>query len=155
MELRDYFYKHHLQNRKLLRKLLLSLTPEQVNKIPEGFNNNIIWNCAHVISVQQSLAYFLYGLPMRMEKDFVKKFTADTRPQEVHTDGFIHLTGEKLLETSAWMQEDIGLSEPSIKTPFTTAIKVDLNRMDETLSFINYHEGIHLGVVMSMIKKVS
>lgn len=131
------------------------MTPEQVNRIPQGFNNNIIWNCAHVISVQQSLAYYLFGLPMRMEKDFVKKFTANTKPEEIYTDEFIVFTGQKLLETSVWMQEDIGENHPVMKTPFNTAIKVELNKMDETLSFINYHEGLHLGVITSLIKKVS
>ena len=36
------------------RKLL---TTEQLNKIPEGYNNNIIWNLAHLIYAQQSICY--------------------------------------------------------------------------------------------------
>jgi hypothetical protein len=34
-------------------------TLEQLNKIPEGYNNNLIWNIAHVVVVQQMLVYKL------------------------------------------------------------------------------------------------
>jgi len=30
---------------------------EQLNKIPEGFNNNLIWNIAHCVVTQQLLCY--------------------------------------------------------------------------------------------------
>jgi hypothetical protein len=30
---------------------------EQLNTIPEGYNNNLIWNIAHIIVVQQMLVY--------------------------------------------------------------------------------------------------
>ena len=41
-----------LKNRKLLEAFLDNFTLEQLNKIPEGFNNNIIWNIAHTIVTQ-------------------------------------------------------------------------------------------------------
>ncbi|MDB5155092.1 MAG: DinB family protein [Mucilaginibacter sp.] len=51
---------------RTLREYLLSnvkdLTTGQLNKIPEGFGNNIIWNLAHIISAQQSICYIRAGL---------------------------------------------------------------------------------------------
>jgi hypothetical protein len=39
--------------------MLAGYTLEQLNKIPEGYNNNLIWNIAHVVVVQQMLVYKL------------------------------------------------------------------------------------------------
>ena len=44
-----------LQNRKACKKILDSLSIDQINQIPTGFNNNILWNCAHILAVQQML----------------------------------------------------------------------------------------------------
>src|SRR5690606_13289440 len=103
---REYLFKHHLQNRKLIRRFLKSISPEQANMIPLHCPNNIIWNCAHVISVQQSLAYYLFGLPIRMDKSFVKQFTAGTRPEAEFDEIFIESICEQLMTTSEWMRED-------------------------------------------------
>jgi len=37
-------------------------TLEQLNKIPEGFSNNLIWNIGHIIVTQQVLIYKLSNL---------------------------------------------------------------------------------------------
>jgi len=44
-----------LSIRKNLLTYLDSLTPEQLGYIPTGFSNNIFWNIAHCIAVQQFL----------------------------------------------------------------------------------------------------
>ena len=45
-----------------------NLSIELMNKIPEGYNNNLIWNFGHIIAVQQGLCYGLAGLPMNIER---------------------------------------------------------------------------------------
>ena len=39
--------------RMMLIKMLNELSTEQLNKVPAGFNNNIIWNAAHMVAAQQ------------------------------------------------------------------------------------------------------
>jgi hypothetical protein len=36
-------------SRKVLLQFLENYTLVQLNKIPEGFNNNLIWNIAHIV----------------------------------------------------------------------------------------------------------
>ncbi len=54
-----------IQKIRKLREFLLAqiegLTAEQLNKIPDGYNNNIIWNLGHLICAEQSLCYFRSG----------------------------------------------------------------------------------------------
>ena len=58
-------------NRRLLQRILDSHSLEQLNTVPEGFKNNLIWNIAHVIVTQQLLVYKLSGLPMMVDDDMV------------------------------------------------------------------------------------
>ncbi|MBK6784961.1 MAG: DinB family protein [Saprospiraceae bacterium] len=148
----DFLLKHHLQNRKLLKKLLLSVDESQANEIPPFFNNNIIWNCAHVIAVQQSLIYQLCCKTPRADKSIIRQFTIGTKPTEYFETGFIENIGELLLSTSVQMAEDLNNEEFIVGQPFMTAIKVELTHVEEALAFTNYHEGLHLGVITSLLK---
>ena len=50
------------KTRVSLLELVKDLSTEQLNKIPDGFNNNIIWNLAHMIAAQQGVCYVRAGL---------------------------------------------------------------------------------------------
>ena len=52
----DYFQAMEKQfetirkTRAFLRSLVDNLTTEQLNEIPEGFSNNIVWNFGHIVA---------------------------------------------------------------------------------------------------------
>ncbi|PHO01645.1 damage-inducible protein DinB, partial [Rhodobacteraceae bacterium 4F10] len=50
------------RSRDLVLKRIEGLSLEQLHIIPEGFNNNIAWNVAHLVVTQQLLHYKLSGL---------------------------------------------------------------------------------------------
>ena len=60
-------------SRNMISKILENHTLEQLNKIPEGFSNNLIWNAAHVIVTQQILVYKLSGLPVMVSEEMIEK----------------------------------------------------------------------------------
>lgn len=60
--------------REVILKILDNYTLEQLNKIPEGFSNNLIWNAGHCLSVQQALVYKLSGLPGNISEEFMAKY---------------------------------------------------------------------------------
>src|SRR6476620_10825581 len=68
-------------SRNVLLKFLENYSLEQLNKIPQGFSNNLIWNVAHVIVVQQMLVYHLAGLPMMVSNEMVEKYKKGTKPE--------------------------------------------------------------------------
>jgi hypothetical protein len=43
--------------RELLDKYFDNYSLEQLNKVPPGFSNNLIWNIGHSIVAQQMLVY--------------------------------------------------------------------------------------------------
>ena len=72
--------------RKLFLTLLESLSIDELNIVPQGFNNNIIWNFGHVIVSQQILCYKLAGLPLKIEDTFVSKYSKGTKPETFIND---------------------------------------------------------------------
>lgn len=53
----------------------------QLNKIPDGFNNNIIWNMAHMVAAMQVLCYKRANQPISMDDRIISPYLTGTKPQ--------------------------------------------------------------------------
>jgi hypothetical protein len=53
--------------------MLAGYTLEQLNKIPEGYNNNLIWNIAHIIVVAD-VGLQIIGNTMMISDEMVEKY---------------------------------------------------------------------------------
>jgi hypothetical protein len=60
----EAIFKAWTTSRNLYLRFFEEYSLEQLNKIPEGFSNNLIWNIGHVIVAQQSLVYRGSNQPM-------------------------------------------------------------------------------------------
>jgi len=69
------------KTRQFLLGMISELTTEQLNEIPAGFNNNIIWNVAHMVAAQQGVCYFRGGLPLVVKEAFFLSYKPETKPQ--------------------------------------------------------------------------
>ena len=76
----DWAFDITIKTRKFLNSFIENLSLLELNKVPDGFNNNIIWNIAHVIVTQQLLVYNLSGLPTIVSKEMIDSFRKGTRP---------------------------------------------------------------------------
>src|SRR5438445_7426651 len=66
--------------RTFLLEGIKDLTVEQLNKIPAGFNNNIIWNLGHMIAAQQGICYKRAGATPLISDDFWDRFRSGSKP---------------------------------------------------------------------------
>ena len=98
-------------SRKLTSQFLDNYSLEQLNKIPEGFSNNLIWNIAHVVVTQQILVYKLSGLPMIVSDGFVEKYRKGTKPEG-------DISQEELEEIKSLLFETIIKTEADYKLKF-------------------------------------
>ena len=80
-----YAFDIILKNRKILNSFLMNFSLEELNIVPEGFSNNIIWNIAHVVVTQQLLVYNLSGLPMHTNDEMVAKYRKGSKVEKVTT----------------------------------------------------------------------
>lgn len=131
-----------------------SLTIEQLNKVPEGFNNNIVWNLAHMVAAQQGICYRRAGLDMMIDDDFFNAYKPDTKPEKfVDEAGFANI---KELMTATLKQFDTDYDAGIFGNygAFTTRYGVELRNIDDAIGFIPFHEGLHIGYIMSLRKLV-
>ena len=61
--------------------MMNGLSIDELNAIPEGFNNNIIWNFAHSLAVQQAFFYALSKLPYTIDEAFINRYKKGSRPE--------------------------------------------------------------------------
>ena len=69
------------KNRILFEKFLNEFSLEQLNRVPKGFKNNIIWNIAHCIVTQQLLIYKLSGLQGVLSDEMIAEFRKGTKTE--------------------------------------------------------------------------
>lgn len=140
--------------REILLKILDNHSLEQLNKIPEGFSNNLIWNIAHCVSAQQSLVYKLSGVPSKVSEEFIVKYRKGTKPEgdvsQAEVDEIRTLLSETLHQVEKDYSDEIFLNY----TEYTTSMGFTLRNVEDALSFNNYHEGTHTGIIMSIRKFV-
>lgn len=141
-----------LKSREILSKFLENYSPEQLNKIPVGFNNNLIWNIGHIIVVQQMLVYNLSGLPMMVSGEMVEKYKRGTKPEADVTATEIESLKSLLLETIEKTQSDYADGNFTDYQSFTTLTGFQIQSVEDAINFNNYHEGVHTGAMMAIRK---
>lgn len=140
--------------REILLKILDNHSLEQLNKIPEGFSNNLIWNIAHCIAAQQSLVYKLSGLPSKVSEDFIARYSKGTKPEGYVSQSEVDEIRIMLSETLHQVQKDYADKIFVDYREYTTSMGFTLHNVEDALSFNNYHEGTHTGIIMSIRKFV-
>ena len=136
--------------RKLFVQLMDGLTIQELNIIPEGFNNNIIWNFGHVIVSQQILCYKLSGLPIKIEQSYALKYAKGTKPETFLDKKELEFLTEKSVTLIDDLIADLDKKIFSTYPPYPSTFNVPLTNVDEAIKYLTMHEGYHYGYVMAL-----
>ena len=139
-------------SRKIIAEYLENYTLEQLNKVPEGFNNNLIWNIGHIVVVQQMLVYNLSGLPMMVSQEMVEKYKRGSKPENLVSQAEVDEIRSLLFETINQTKADLNSKIFKTYTEFTTLSGFTVRNVEDALAFNYYHEAMHIGMMMSIRK---
>jgi hypothetical protein len=142
------------KTRTFLLKNLEDLTTEQYNKIPAGFNNNIIWNLGHMIAAQQGICYIRAGLQPTVEEDIINWFKSGTKPERAFSETEIENIKSLLFSTLDQLEEDYNNGIFGGYTAWATRYEVELANIDDALNFLPFHEGLHSGCTTALKRLV-
>lgn len=140
------------KNRILLKGFLDSFTLEQLNKVPVGFKNSIIWNIAHTIATQQILIYRLSNLEMQLPQAFIDRFKKGTKHEVDLTKDEVDYIKRILFSTLDQTELDYNNGRFKTYQDYTVSTGSTLTNVDQAFAFNNFHEGIHLGYILALKK---
>lgn len=139
-------------SRQQYLKILNNYTPEQLNKVPSGFSNNLVWNIGHIIVAQQGLVYRLSGLPGYVSADLVETYKNGSKPTGRTTEQEIDELRELLISTIGKTKKDYQDGQFKTYQEYNTSTGFNLKSAEEAMEFNNFHEALHLGFMMNIRK---
>jgi len=149
---------YHLDVLKATRKNIFKsvehLSNEQLNIIPDGFNNNLIWNLGHVIVTHQLLCYNLAGEMPHVSNEMISAYRKGTRPDGIVSDAGIKEIKELAFSTLDLFQKDIDNKLFKNYKDYPTSYGITLTTFEDAAIFNNVHEAMHLGNILSIRKLV-
>ncbi|GHC43358.1 DinB family protein [Ulvibacter litoralis] len=146
----EFNFDTTLKNRTLLLQILEALSLDQLNKVPEGFNNNIFWNIKHVVVTQQLLVYGLSNLPMLVASEDIEMYRKGTKVEGAVSEEDVEKLKKELFTTLEQTQLDYKAGLFKTYTEYTVTTKSTLTKVEEAIIFNTFHEGIHLGYVLAL-----
>ena len=146
--------QYHLDIIKQTRANIIKMTEAQslevLNQIPEGFNNNLIWNLGHVIVTQQLLCYSLSGNKPVVHSELIAAFRKGTKPEGNIGQGQYDLLKELAYSTLDQFQTDYQEGLFTDYKNYMTSYGIELTSVEEALQFNMAHESMHLGYCQAL-----
>lgn len=140
--------------RKYILELVKDLSVEQLNKVPNGFNNNIIWNIAHLTAAQQNMCYVRSGLNITIDNQYFEPFLSGTKPEKLFNSAEIDSIYKVLLRSMDRLDEDYSNGIFKQFEPWDKRYGMKLTSIEDAINFVPFHEGMHLGYIMALKKLV-
>lgn len=149
--LSDSVFRLHQITRETLLEYLDQYSPEQLSKIPTGFNNSIVWNILHCVVTQQILCYKLSGNTLHISDNWVESYKKGTKPngQCVGLEE-IQQIKKALSFTQKQLEKDYKSGVFQNFTTYPTSYGFELKSMEDAIIFNNLHEGMHLGIIKTL-----
>ncbi|WP_336776450.1 DinB family protein [Paenibacillus sp. MMO-58] len=142
--------------RQVTLNTVRGLSEAMLDRVPDGFNNNIRWNLGHIYVVQERFAFHFAGESVHLPDGFERWFAKGTKPGDWQEEGQLPKLAD-LLELLAGQPIRIAEKlhdriDEQVAVPFTTGTGLTLHTIGEFLSYTLYHEGIHFNSI-SLLKR--
>ena len=135
--------------RKAFIKDIESLSLEQLNEIPAGFNNNIIWNFGHIVVTTPILCYVRTGvLPDAAGVKYVSAYAKGTKPTYFVTQEEVNDLKALAISTIESLEADYAAGKFKEIIPFeTSTYGALLESIEDVIITTAGHDNTHIGYV--------
>ena len=126
------------------------LTDTQLQHIPTGSKNNILWNIGHNIITQQLLCYHFSGNELPFLAEYAPLLRKASSPADWDHVPDINQLREIAISSVDRLEDDSTTDIFSDYQSYSTSYGVTLDSIDDAIRFNNVHEGVHLGIIFSL-----
>jgi hypothetical protein len=142
------------KTRAIVLYYIKDLSLDQLHVIPDGFNNNISWNIAHLVVTQQLLHYKLSGNDCLVSDELITAYQKGTSPSVKFSQQAFDEVLELFQGLPSTLEEDFEAEIFKEYSAYKTSTGFVIDSMEKAIIFNNFHESLHLGVIMSLKKLV-
>jgi len=151
----EYTFQYIEATRKAFTNVLDQVTLEQLNKVPQGFLNNIIWNYGHIVVSGLRLAYHTPEVKPDLDIPFFSSYCKGTKPGSPVSVEEINQLKDLAFTSIGQIRKDIENKVFASVTPFTTATYgVPVRNIEEIMTTIAMHDNYHYGYALAIRKAV-
>ena len=129
-----------------------NLKVEQLNAIPYGFNNNIVWNLGHILVVTDELLYKNSHFSFPVHDFDTSGFKKGTRPEKVINEKDISSIRSALSDTIPQFRKLITAYAMASQNKESDLLEKLSN--DKSIHFILFHEDMHVSTILRQLKLV-
>ncbi|MCT1523367.1 DinB family protein [Sphingobacterium hotanense] len=144
-------FKFIFESRRAFIKLIEELSLEQLNEVPTGFNNNIIWNFGHIVVSTQTLSYTRTGIKEGVSwVKYVDAYAKGTKPTYFVEQAEVDELKALALSTIEEIENDYKEGVFHIITAYETATYgATMNNIEDVLTTSIGHDNLHLGYAVA------
>lgn len=151
----ESIFNNTLKTREQFIALIRSLSIDELNKVPEGYRNNIIWNFGHIVVTTLALCYQRTGLNPDLTIPFQEDFAKGTAPQRTYTSSEV----ERLVEVSISSINELITDYKTgnlnkIQSFSTQTYGLELKSIEDVILTCLMHDNLHYGYALAQNKSL-
>ncbi len=139
--------------RQTRQNILRAIAPfglDDLNRIPGGYPNNLIWNLGHAIVTQQLLCYSRNRLKPHLPEEIIEKYRKGSRPEDRVLEREYQQLKQWAEEMVDRLEEDLQQEKFKGYQEYETSYGLKLHNIQEAMEFNNIHEAMHLGNIKAL-----
>lgn len=144
-------FKFTIEARKTFIRLIEDLSIDQLNEIPAGFNNNIIWNFGHIVVTTPLLAYIRTGISQDGSAvKYAAAYSKGTKPSYVVSQEEVdELKALAISSIESLEQDYLAGKFTRIQAFETSTYNNHLQTIEDVLLTCVGHDNLHYGCAMA------
>lgn len=141
--------------REKIAKIALELTTEQLNKIPEGFRNNIAWHIGHIMVSTEALCYVRSGVNPAKSIPHIVDYQNGSLPKPAISAEEIQYFLNRLQASLSEIEADYQKGIFATVRPYATmTFGIEMKDIETVFEVSAYHDTLHFGHIQAMRKLV-
>lgn len=148
-------FEHNRITRQRMIDVIGERPFQELIKIPETHNNNLLWNFGHALVTQHLLSFGLCKMELQIPMEIVDRFRKGSSAKEqVFLESDLIYFKENATKFIDLTEEYLANGKFENFAEYSTSYGVVLDSIETAIEFNNLHEGLHFGYMMALRKLI-